>query len=125
MMVNDTNFIYSNSKVRQFAIRYLAIVDYIKIFLLRPKIIIHGSYYTTNIGDRAIAIVLKGELSQNGIKAVLVSRFCTNPPTYNIVVGGGGIIHNQYKENLYLRTNFINDEHNVISSESAVQVLET
>lgn len=113
-MKNSLNFKYSLPKIRELAYWLLPVIDYIKLLIFRPKVVIHGSYFTTNVGDRSIALTLKGELSDNGIKSLLVSRFCKNPRVPNIIVGGGGIIHNNYQENLLLRTSFAYNDSNVI-----------
>lgn len=89
-------------------------LDYIKALLNRNSILIHGSYYTTNIGDRAIAIVLKNELKKRGYRSTIVSHFCSNPVQKKIVVGGGGVMHNLYENNLELRTIIVNNNRNVI-----------
>lgn len=87
--------------------KLLPILDRSRAILKNPKVIIQGSYFTTNIGDRVIGIILKQELEQRGVRSILVSRFCTKTKTRNVVVGGGGIMHNHYPENLSLRTAFL------------------
>lgn len=72
---------------------------------LRPDVLVHGSYFTGNVGDRAIGLVIRRKLRSAGIKAVLVSRFFTTPsPCSILIIGGGGVIHNNYRSNLRLRT---------------------
>jgi len=107
-------FGHSNSLTKKLAVGLLPFLDYVKIWFNRAEIVIHGSYYTTNVGDRAIGIVLKNGLRKKGVKSILVSRFCTNPPVRNIIVGGGGIIHSNYEKNLFLRTSFVDGKRNVV-----------
>ena len=87
--------------------------DYLKCKISGVSLILHGSYYTTNVGDRTLAIVLKNELAKQGLALVITSRFIMNPPVKNIVVGGGGIIHNINDKNIKLRTHFLNKQRNV------------
>ncbi len=107
-------FKYSTPRIKSFVTKVMPLFDYLKVWFLRPKVVLHGSYYTTNIGDIAIGQVLKSELKKRGIRSMRVSRFCTKPPCRNIVAGGGGIFHIFYKNNLYLRTSFITESRNVM-----------
>lgn len=103
----DIDSIHSSSALKRIASRLLPIADFIKLLLSRSTVAIHGSYFTTNVGDRAIGMVLKEELKRRGISSTLVSRFCSHPLRRNIVVGGGGVIHNHYYGNIELRTAFV------------------
>lgn len=68
-------------------------------------VIVHGSYFTGNVGDRAIGLVICRALREAGLSVVLVSRFFADPPGDSVlVVGGGGVIHDDYVDNLRYRT---------------------
>ncbi len=107
-------FNYSNPFFKKYIYRIIPLADYVRLLLCGRRVVIHGSYFTTNVGDRAIGLVLKNELAKRGTKSVLVSRFCRWVPWKNIIVGGGGVIHNHYPLNLTLRTAFLTQRKNVI-----------
>lgn len=100
-------FDYTKPRLIGLTTRVLPILDNLRVHFYKPKVVIQGSYFTTNIGDRVIGIILRQELEQRGIRSVLVSRFYTKTNIKNVVVGGGGIMHNHYPENLSLRTAFL------------------
>lgn len=79
--------------------------DAVNVARLDAQVVVHGSYFTGNVGDRAIGLVIRRRLAEAKIRAVLVSRFFTHPPPGSVlVVGGGGVIHGDYRHNLRLRT---------------------
>lgn len=71
---------------------------------------IQGSYWTTNIGDRAIGEILSSILTDMGFRARLFSNkveYCNAPVR---ILGGGGVLHDFYgTDHLRRRLNFIND----------------
>lgn len=107
-------FNYSEPLVKKLIYILLPLYDSLKVLLLRNRLIIHGSYYTSNNGDRAIAIVLKNELKKVGYKSVLVSHFYSKCKNRNIIIGGGGVIHNCYENNLVYRTRPLKKNNNVL-----------
>jgi hypothetical protein len=88
--------------------------DHIKVGLYRPQVVIQGSYYTTNVGDRAIALVLKHELGKRSWKSSLVSHYYSNPRSKNLIIGGGGPFHVLVKRNLKHRTSSLSESANVL-----------
>lgn len=78
--------------------------DRMKIIIFRPDIAIHGSNYTTNVGDRTISLTLKYILKKEKISSVIISRFSKAPHVKSVIVAGGGILHNNYRHNLNYRT---------------------
>ena len=108
------HFDYTYPPIRRLATRCLPVFDYAKIVCSGVNTVVHGSYYTTNVGDRAIGLALRNELKRLGVRSVLTSRFCRRPPVRNVVVGGGGVIHNNYDGNLSLRTDFVDGTRNVV-----------
>ena len=106
-------FQYSFSPLITIISKLMPVYDYLKILLSGANVVIHGSNYTTNVGDRAIALTIKNELKKKRIRSVITSRFAINPPVRTVIVGGGGVLHNNYENNIKLRTSFIKRKRNV------------
>lgn len=59
-------------------------------------IAVQGSYWTTNIGDRAIGEIFKEELSAEGYRTRIFSKEITSCHASVCILGGGGVIHDWY-----------------------------
>ncbi|OYR48486.1 hypothetical protein DJ73_19390 [Halorubrum sp. Ea1] len=69
---------------------------------------VKGSYYTGNIGDRAIGEIIKQELANRGYRSQLLSRGSFDKQSTHNILGGGGVIHDwQDLEKLHARLDFL------------------
>lgn len=97
-------FTFTHSKIIKLLPTIMSFWDWMKIIIFRPDIAIHGSNYTTNVGDRIISLTLKHILKKENLSSVIVSRFSKAPHVKSVIVAGGGILHNNYRHNLSYRT---------------------
>ncbi|NUC72769.1 polysaccharide pyruvyl transferase family protein [Haloterrigena sp. SYSU A558-1] len=70
---------------------------------------IQGSYYTGNIGDRALAEQFKNQIQKDGHSARIFGRNTRDSNTPHRVLGGGGVLHDWYgTEHLKRRLAYVN-----------------
>jgi polysaccharide pyruvyl transferase WcaK-like protein len=87
--------------------KYLDVKDYLLTSLSNSQVLIHGSYSTANIGDLTIGYAIKQEIEKRfNLKCDLTGRYykfqkTSKYPIY--IVGGGGIVHDFYKNNIEKR----------------------
>ena len=86
---------------------FSSIVQYLKVLLINSPVVIHGSYNTGNVGDKAIGESIKKNIEQIfHLKSETVGYYHSNQKFKNInyyIIGGGGIIHDFTKNNLAKR----------------------
>ena len=76
---------------------------------------IQGSYWTTNVGDRAIGEILVKQLSAEGYKVKLFSKDTEYSTAPIRILGGGGVLHDWYgTEHLRKRLNFLSEDSAII-----------
>lgn len=72
---------------------------------------VKGSYYTGNIGDRAIGEIIKQELGDRGYRTQLLSRSSSDENSTFNILGGGGVIHDwQSVDKLHARLDFLSSD---------------
>lgn len=97
-------FKFTQSNLIKLLPKLMRFWDLMKIIIFRPEIAIHGSNYTTNVGDRIISLTIKHILKSENISSVIISRFSKAPYVRHVIVAGGGVLHNNYRHNLNYRT---------------------
>jgi len=71
---------------------------------------VHGSYYTGNIGDRAIGHIIGRELTKRGYRTFLYSRQSRPGNSSVNILGGGGVLHDwQGTDALQNRLSFLSE----------------
>lgn len=76
---------------------------------------IQGSYWTTNVGDRAIGEILMKELSTEGYKVKLFPKDTEYSAAPIRILGGGGVLHDWYGvDHLRKRLNFLSEDGAII-----------
>jgi hypothetical protein len=100
-------FNYTNPAIKKLLPTSMAFWDKIKLLLSPHPVAIHGSNYTTNVGDRLISLIIKNELRKRNVPSIIISRFSDAPYTDKVVVAGGGVLHNNYLNNINFRTSFL------------------
>ena len=80
------DFVHSSSALKRIAYRLLPVADYIKLLLSRSMVAIHGSYFTTNVGDRAIGVVLNRHFDLEHLPTIKtkLERLCRDCSLYFI-----------------------------------------
>lgn len=76
---------------------------------------VQGSYWTTNVGDRAIGKIITQQLTNKGLKVRTFSKKVrsSNAPVH--ILGGGGVIHDFYDiDHLYRRLDFLGESGAII-----------
>lgn len=82
---------------------------------LNHDIGIQGSYWTTNVGDRAIGEILMERLSTEGYKVRLFPKDTEYSAAPIRILGGGGVLHDWYGlDHLRKRFNFLSDNGAII-----------
>lgn len=75
---------------------------------------VQGSYWTTNIGDRAIGEILASRLRNQGFDTKLFSKDVDHCNASMRILGGGGVIHDFYPDHLSQRLKFLGDRGAII-----------
>lgn len=70
---------------------------------------VQGSYWTTNIGDKAIGEILASRLRKQGFDTKLFSKDIDLCNASVRILGGGGIIHDFYPDHLSRRLKFLGE----------------
>jgi polysaccharide pyruvyl transferase WcaK-like protein len=87
-------------KIEEFS----SIVQYLRVLLIRPPVIIHGSYNTSNVGDKAIGETIKKSIEDLFNLDCETLGYYHSAQTFRrfeyYIIGGGGIIHDFAKNNL-------------------------
>lgn len=76
---------------------------------------IQGSYWTMNVGDRAIGEIIQQELAQKEYRAKLYPKRSTSCHAPVSILGGGGVLHDWYgTDHLRKRLEFLSENSAVI-----------
>lgn len=71
---------------------------------------IKGSYYTGNIGDRAIGNIIHSKLEERGLRTFLFHKRASRASSWLKILGGGGVLHDwQGVEMLKQRLQFLSE----------------